>query len=185
MPPPVHHKTERSYSNPDPTPLWKIMLEVGAVAVGIIVAGIYYGQLCVMRGQLGEIIKQYPELQKSAEAAKSAAETANSTLQEIRNSERPWLTVRQCDITTLELNKKVEGRVVFVNSGKSIAIVGHGWSNMLITNAEIPNLLPYKKGTEKTKATSIIAPGSETAFITNSEAIITNPVILGRLNCQT
>src|SRR5271157_2164833 len=45
VPPPVTPKTERTYTNPDPTPLWKIILEFGAIAVGIIVAWIYYGQL--------------------------------------------------------------------------------------------------------------------------------------------
>lgn len=44
-PPSVTHNAERTYSNPDPTPLWKIILEAGAIAVGIIVAWIYYGQL--------------------------------------------------------------------------------------------------------------------------------------------
>jgi hypothetical protein len=75
IPPSVEHKTERTHSNPDPTPLWKIVLEVGAVAVGIVVACIYYGQLDVMRGQLGEIIKQYlrrPTRKKSTSCCQTA-----------------------------------------------------------------------------------------------------------------
>lgn len=64
-------------------------------AVGLTALWIYYGQLKVMRGQLGEIIKQYPEIQKSADAAKSAAETAFATLQssqqQFRNEQRPYI----------------------------------------------------------------------------------------------
>jgi hypothetical protein len=95
VPPPVTHKTERTYSSPDPTPLWKIILEVGAVAVGIGVALIYYGQLQVMRGQLGEIIRQFPEIQKSAKAARDSADlsqkTLNETTKNFRIDERAWL----------------------------------------------------------------------------------------------
>jgi hypothetical protein len=70
----------------------------GALAIiGIVALWIYYGQLRVMRGQLGEIIKQYPELQKSADAAKSAAETANATLKSSEKSfiidQRPYVIV--------------------------------------------------------------------------------------------
>src|ERR1700685_4452804 len=71
----------------------------GALAiVGIIALCIYYGQFQVMRGQLGEIIKQYPEIQKSSNAAKNAADTARDTLQasqnQFREEQRPyiWLT---------------------------------------------------------------------------------------------
>lgn len=48
VPPPVALKKETTYSHPDPTPLWKIILEIGAVAVGSLVAIIYIGQLCQM-----------------------------------------------------------------------------------------------------------------------------------------
>jgi hypothetical protein len=52
VPPPVAHTPERAYSNPDPTPLWKIVLECAAIAVGITVAIIYYYQLDAMQRQL-------------------------------------------------------------------------------------------------------------------------------------
>jgi len=38
------HQAESCHCKPDMTPLWKIILECGAVAVGIIVAIIYYAQ---------------------------------------------------------------------------------------------------------------------------------------------
>lgn len=54
VPPPITHKTERerTYNKPDPTPLWKIVLDVGAIVIGIIVASIYYCQLVAMREEL-------------------------------------------------------------------------------------------------------------------------------------
>jgi hypothetical protein len=42
------------------------------VVVGIIAICIYHGQLQVMKGQLGEIVKQYPEIAKQAKAATEA-----------------------------------------------------------------------------------------------------------------
>jgi hypothetical protein len=51
---------------------------------------VYYGQLQVMRGQLGEIVRQYPELNKSADAAKGAADSAANQLE---LSERPWIKI--------------------------------------------------------------------------------------------
>jgi hypothetical protein len=79
VPPPVEKKSETTYCKPDQAPLWKIVLEVFAVIVGIIVAWIYYGQLSVMRGQLGEIIKQYPEIKKTADAANATLVEGRAT----------------------------------------------------------------------------------------------------------
>jgi hypothetical protein len=95
VPPNIEKKHETTYSNPDPTPLWKIWLEIGAVAVGIIVASIYYGQLVVMRGQLGEIIKQYPEIKKTADAA-------NTTLVEGRTTSAEQLQKLDAYVTQAE-----------------------------------------------------------------------------------
>jgi hypothetical protein len=95
--PTVKHKRETTYCKPDQTPLWKIVLEVGAVAVGIVVALIYYGQLSVTRGQLGEIIKQYPEIKKAAEAGTTAAEAATNSAKTAREAfiatNRPFVGV--------------------------------------------------------------------------------------------
>ena len=46
--PSPERSSERYHCKPDSTPLWKIILEVGAVFVGLVVAGIYYGQLKAM-----------------------------------------------------------------------------------------------------------------------------------------
>lgn len=53
--PPQKHKAERHYTSPDPTPLWKILLEVGAIAIGFLLAYIYGSQLTVMKGQLKQM----------------------------------------------------------------------------------------------------------------------------------
>jgi hypothetical protein len=49
IPPAVAHKKKTTHYKPDQTPLWKIIFEAGAIAVGITVAVIYYAQLGVMR----------------------------------------------------------------------------------------------------------------------------------------
>jgi len=77
----------------------------GALAViGIIALCIYNGQLGVMRGQLREISKQFPELQESANAAKSAAETANATLKQshdaFKSEQRAYVTPKSVAFDT-------------------------------------------------------------------------------------
>jgi hypothetical protein len=74
---------------------WVIGTNIVLAIIGIFALCIYHGQLEVMRGQLAEIIKQFPEIQKSANAAKSAADTANATLkasqQQFRLEQRPYI----------------------------------------------------------------------------------------------
>jgi hypothetical protein len=63
----------------------------GVLAViGIFALCIYHGQLDVMRGQLSEIIKQYPELQKSAGAARDSVTQAEASS---RLEQRAWVGV--------------------------------------------------------------------------------------------
>src|ERR1700724_4890863 len=47
---------------------WVIGTNIILAVIGIVALCIYGGQLHVMRGQLQEIIRQYPQLKKSAEA---------------------------------------------------------------------------------------------------------------------
>ena len=63
-------------------------LAVNAVlaVVGLFALWIYHGQLDVMRGQLGEIIRQYPELQKSAQAAHDAADISKDALYSVQRA---------------------------------------------------------------------------------------------------
>jgi hypothetical protein len=65
-----------------------LQLSVNALLVvfGIIAIFIYYGQLKVMRGQLGEIVKQYPEIRRQAQASTDAVKQAAAD--SVENSER-------------------------------------------------------------------------------------------------
>jgi hypothetical protein len=128
MPPPEAGKPERTYNHPDPTPLWKIILEAGAVFVGLYVAGVYHGQLVVMQGQLGEIIKQFPEIKKSAAAAQSAAETADATLKDSQKSfvinERPYMVMDGAPefVTLPDTTSEIQANATIRNIGKTPAI---------------------------------------------------------------
>lgn len=121
IPPPVKGNQETTHCKPDQTPLWKMILETGAVFVGLYVAGIYHGQLVVMQGQLGEIIKQYPELQKSAIAAKSAADTARDTFVV---GQRPWVKMKPRILQPLTFD------LVRANGPAAVLTVEHAMDNI-------------------------------------------------------
>jgi hypothetical protein len=125
IPPPDEHNRKTTNCKPDQTPLWKIVLEVGAVAVGIAVAMIYYGQLKVMRGQLGEIIRQFLEIQKSANAnVKSADQTEKSVSAATANfklDQRAWVGIVG-ESGALIANAPLLARLILRNSGKTPAI---------------------------------------------------------------
>jgi hypothetical protein len=104
--PAPEHKAETYQCRPDQTPIMKLVLEVLAVAVVGAYTVAAYQQLDVMRGQLGEIIKQYPELQKSATAAKSAADTADATLKSSEISSKQQI---RAYITTSEVAIEARG----------------------------------------------------------------------------
>jgi hypothetical protein len=65
--------------------------------VGIIALCIYGGQLKVMRGQLGEIIRQFPEIQKSANANVKAADQTEKAVKnaavDFRLDQRAWIGI--------------------------------------------------------------------------------------------
>jgi hypothetical protein len=131
VPPAIESKQEATRCKPDQTPFWKIVLETFAVVVGILVAIIYYGQLKVMRGQLAEIIKQFPELQKSANAnVKSADQTeiaVRNAAENFRLDERAWVGLKSVTVhfglkPTPIIEPWVFGEAVVVNSGKTVAL---------------------------------------------------------------
>jgi len=70
--------------------------------VGIVALFIYHGQLEVMRGQLGEIVRQYPEIKKTADAA-------NTTLIEGRD-------------TTAKQLEKLDSYIVEARTSNQLAI---------------------------------------------------------------
>lgn len=83
-------QTDACIYKPDQTPLWKDGLAVATLLVGAFVAYIYWNQRAIMNKQLCQMVKQYPELQKSAEAAKEAADVAT---QQMILQERPWINL--------------------------------------------------------------------------------------------
>jgi hypothetical protein len=100
--------------------------------VGIIALLIYHGQLDVMRGQLGEIVKQYPEIKKSAEANVAASQAATESLKTIGKQfqldQRPFVTVVCCKTSDISGNnipptigKAVGANIEIHNVGKSPA----------------------------------------------------------------
>lgn len=83
-----------------------------------------------MKGQLGEIQKQYPELQKAALAARDSADVARDTL---IASNRPWMNVEA----------HVYGSLMFTKDGAYIPItfkstnIGHSPAMNVWTSAEL------------------------------------------------
>ena len=110
--------------------LAQLVVSVVLALIAIGALWVYHGQLKVMRGQLGEVIRQYPEIQKSANAAKSAAETADATLQssqkQFRMEQRPYiwaLPVTGPNNGVLPaVGQKLFIRVDFRNAGRTPAI---------------------------------------------------------------
>jgi hypothetical protein len=129
MPRSVHGNQKTALCKPDQTPLWKMILETGAVFVGLYVAGIYHDQLVVMQGQLGEIVKQYPELKKSADAAVTASKAATQTLNAIGKQfvldQRPYI-VETCCILASAGDQQLQAPIIGKHLGVDIHIRNNG-----------------------------------------------------------
>ena len=128
---------------------WVIGTNTVLAVIGIFALCIYYGQLKVMRGQLGEIIKQFPELQKSANAAKSAGETADSTLKDaekhFRIEQRPYMIVRDPTINAIdEIVGGGNGLTIatIANIGKGVAFDEYGLPAVDIIDFDLGPKLP-------------------------------------------
>lgn len=99
----------------------QLVLSGVLAVVGIIALIIYHGQLEVMRGQLGEIVKQFPEIKKSSDAARDAADAALKQGQDLELSERAWIAWNFAP-------NKANGMHDFTlaDTGKTAAIKVHG-----------------------------------------------------------
>jgi hypothetical protein len=84
-----------------------------------------------MDGQLGQMRQQFPELQKSAQAAIDSATAAKANADTLINSERPWVIpeirkrVRWGDSLSLEeetLGKPIKKRYVYF----TFSVTNHG-----------------------------------------------------------
>jgi hypothetical protein len=95
---------------------------LGVATIGAFCAAAYYA--CVARGQLDQMIKQYPELQKSAAAAKSAADTASDTLKASSHNfyidERPYVVGDTFNVTLTTAKQMMH--LEFRNAGKTPAV---------------------------------------------------------------
>jgi hypothetical protein len=190
VPPTAEHQKNAHYCKPDQTPLWKIILETGAVAVGILVAIIYYGQLRVMRGQLGEIIRQFPEIQKTADAnMKSADQTEKAVRDAAANfviDQRPWVYVSSLNLTS-EPEEKKEGpkiAVSILNSGRTMALkVSPIYETGSAPSDEVPEENPKTFRPHESLQLGILPPSAGNfVFPTLPVNSITAPVPLGGYN---
>jgi hypothetical protein len=118
---PEADKTERrtQYDRSHGLQIWLTVGTWLAFIAAAVYAGIAAYQLKAMRGQLEQIVKQYPELQKSAAAAKSSAETAatmltNAQLQ-FRTEQRPYLSAGGRGCLMKDNPKQGEGPLVAVS----------------------------------------------------------------------
>lgn len=161
-PPPIKHKKETTNCKPDQTPLWKMILEIGAVAVGIVVALIYYGQLQVMRGQLEEIIRQYPEIQKSATATRDGAD---ATTRAMKFSERAQIEISRVEVANFQAGTEIEIPCPVANVGKTVArnVTINAVVQLLPRGTE-PDFLYLPNHTPDNAETGMVFPSDKATF---------------------
>jgi hypothetical protein len=89
--------------------------------IGVVALCIYHGQLTTMNSQLKEMIRQYPELQKSADAAHDAAVVARDTLM---LDQRPWVGLMGSNHFAAQIEKgsPIKISLDFQNVGKTPAL---------------------------------------------------------------
>jgi len=84
VPPSPNHQHESCKCRPDQTPRWKIILEVGAICVGLALGLIYWNQLCEMR---------------TSNAITTKALT--NSVEQFRIDERGWVVIDGIDKTAV------------------------------------------------------------------------------------
>jgi hypothetical protein len=128
---------------------WVIGTNIILAIIGIFALCIYQGQLNVMRGQLGEIIKQYPELQKSANAATSGSNTANGAFEEskkeFRIQQRPYITLSELRPNGQLMAGNNKLVLSIINSGRTPALKIHILLNAYINQRVIMNTNPAER----------------------------------------
>jgi hypothetical protein len=97
---------------------WVIGTNIILAVIGIIALCIYGGQLRVMRGQLQEIIRQYPELQQSAEAANKSATWTRDQAINVFKDQRPRMWAKIPDRIHIEVGKPIRPDIQVFNYGK-------------------------------------------------------------------
>ena len=107
---------------------WVIGTNITLAVIGIIALCIYHGQLDVMRGQLGEIIRQFPEIQKSANANVKSADQTEKAVREATDNfkvdQRAWVGLMGSNHVFVEITKgsPVKASVDIANFGRTPAL---------------------------------------------------------------
>jgi hypothetical protein len=112
-----------------PTEILQVMVNAALAVIGVVALCIYWGQLNAMKGQLTEIQKQYPQLEKSATAADSASRTAEAAVgisaTQFRQDERPYIwsyhVAGTNNVVLPPMGESIYIRVDFKNSGRTPA----------------------------------------------------------------
>jgi hypothetical protein len=92
-----------------------ILIAVATIAYAVIA----YRQLVAIGGQLDQMSNQFPEIKRSADAAKSAADTSNA---EFKISSRAWMTATLSNPGGVREGQPLLTIIDFVNTGKSPAV---------------------------------------------------------------
>jgi len=108
--------------------------EIAILCLTIAILLVYRGQLRVMGKQLEEIVRQYPELQKSAKAARDSADTAVKTM---HIDDRAWIYVRTGQGLMVD-GAPITVPIAIINEGKTAAfnLTGKIFVNVLHYNEE-------------------------------------------------
>lgn len=142
-------------------PIW---IEAGCAIALVVITGFYthyaHQQVQTAQNTLGEIIKQFPEIQKSANAANRAATIAGQALQytqaAFRDDQRAWVYASAAltfnpPNNIIEIGKPFVVRVALQNSGKTPAphvsiigrfIVKNGTVDISPESPKFPNSIP-------------------------------------------
>jgi hypothetical protein len=119
-----------------------IFLTLGILLVGATQAYIYWQQEVVMQASLAQNERSASLNRGQLSVANRNAKTAEDTLQEIRNEQRPWIVVKDAKITTLEANKNVTVDFIVSNFGHSPALDARFVGALFITsepNKDVPH----------------------------------------------
>jgi hypothetical protein len=160
------------------TPLWKKILEFSALGIALIVAGIYGGQLWVMKHQLTEMGRSTKAAENAAYVACVSAQISRSTLIEVQRGEGDThgaavaaeyqamaaTQEESADLTltvhppTVENGKYIKIPFELINVGKTVAKkVKLQVVAVVIPRNSDPNFTYAPKETAELRATGLIA----------------------------
>jgi len=132
---------------------WKPFVEIG----GVVLLGIYTGFTILM----------YCANKKAADAAYSSAQTADSTLKEIRLENRPWIVVKSGSVVSIKPSEQVQTVITFSNFGHTPGLETKLVARLHFTND--PNAdVPEVGSPEDSLTSAIVAPTMELSIALRS-----------------